>query len=140
MRDGCSAIIFVKHVKTVFIQLRKLLVKFSLAIYFLCKIVLIYQECGDSACRSHNEITRQWGQINTIGVGLLRTRNSGKFYTVCVIILHRVFLVKFCHSTQSSADPLMLRCVSSHSTNNANLDKTNFDIFCKIDCCAAIHG
>ena len=26
------------------------------------------------------------------------------------------------------------------STNNANLDKTNFDMFHKIDCCAAIHG
>ena len=51
----------------------------ALVIYFPCKIVLIYQECGDSACRSHNEITRQRGQINTIGVGLLRTRNSGKF-------------------------------------------------------------
>ena len=73
--------------------LRKLPVKFSLVIYFPCQIVLIYQECGDSACRSHNEITRQRGQINTIGVGLLRTRNSGKFYTVCVIILHRVFCV-----------------------------------------------
>ena len=73
--------------------LRKLLVKFSLVIYFPCKIVLIYQECGDSACPSHNEITRQRGQINTIGVGLLRTRNSGKFYTVCVIILHGVFCV-----------------------------------------------
>ena len=57
-----------------------------------CKIVLIYQECGDSASRSHNEITRQRGQINTIGVCLLRTRNSGKFYTVCVIILHGVFV------------------------------------------------
>ena len=63
-------------------------------IYFPCKIVLIYQECGDSTCRSHNEITRQRGQINTIGVGLLRTRNSGKFYTVCVIILHGVFCVR----------------------------------------------
>ena len=68
--------------------LRRLLVKFFLVIYFPCKIVLIYQECVDSACRSHNEITRQRGQINTIGVGLLRTRSSGKFYTVCVIILH----------------------------------------------------
>ena len=28
----------------------------------------------------------------------------------------------------------------SCSTNNANLDKTNFDMFYKIDCCAAIHG
>ena len=28
----------------------------------------------------------------------------------------------------------------SRSTNNANLDKTNFDMFYKIDCCAAIHG
>ena len=73
--------------------LRKLPVKFSLVFYFPCKIVLIYQECGDSACRSHNEITRQRGQINTIGDGLLRTRNSGKIYTVCVIILHGVFCV-----------------------------------------------
>ena len=78
---------------TGYITLRKLPVKISLVIYFPCKIVLIYQECGDSACRSHNEITRQRGQINTIGVGLLRTRNSGKFYTVCVIILHGVLCV-----------------------------------------------
>ena len=76
--------------------LRKLPAKFSLVIYFSCKIVLIYQECGDSACRSHNEITRQRGQINTIGVGLLRTRNSGKVYTVCVIILHGDFCVWMC--------------------------------------------
>ena len=76
-----------------YFNMRKLLVKFSLVIYFPCKIVLIYQECGDSACRSHNEINRQRGQINTIGVGFLRTRSSGKFYTVCVIILHGVFCV-----------------------------------------------
>ena len=29
--------------------------------------------------RQESELTRQRGQINTIGVGLLRTRNSGKF-------------------------------------------------------------
>ena len=76
--------------------LRKLLVKFSLVIYFPCKIVLIYQEYGDFACRSHSDITRQRGQINTIGLGLLRTRNSGKFYTVCVIILHGFFVCTAC--------------------------------------------
>ena len=35
---------------------------------FPCKIVSIYQECGGSACRSHNEITRHHGKINTIRV------------------------------------------------------------------------
>ena len=60
---------------------------------FSVYIVLIYQECGDSAWRSHNEITRHRGQIKTIGVGLLRPRSSGKFYTVCVIILYGVFCV-----------------------------------------------
>ena len=52
---------------------------------------------------------------------------------------------KFCHSTQSSADALIVALLwklpqmPSCSTNNANLDKTNFDMFYKIDCCAAIH-
>ena len=53
---------------------------------------------------------------------------------------------KFCHSTQCSGDewivallwklPQMPPC----STNNASLDKNNFDTFYKIDCCAAIHA
>ena len=53
---------------------------------------------------------------------------------------------KFCHSTQSSLDALIvaLLCklpqMPSCSTNNANFNKTNFDMFYKIDCCAAIHG
>ena len=53
---------------------------------------------------------------------------------------------KFCHSTQSSADALIVALLwklpqmPSCSTNNANLDKTNFDMFYKIDCCAALHG
>ena len=54
--------------------LRKFPVKFSLVIYFPCKIVSIYQECGEIACRRHNEVTRQRGQMNTIGVGLLGPR------------------------------------------------------------------
>ena len=86
-------ILIAENIKVTNIHWENSLVKFSLVIYFPCNIVLIYQECGDSACRSHNEITRQRGQINTLGVGLLRTRNSGKFYTVCVIILHGVFCV-----------------------------------------------
>ena len=53
---------------------------------------------------------------------------------------------KFCHSAQSSADALIVALLwklpqmPSCSTNNANLDKTNFDMFYQIDCCAAIHG
>ena len=72
IRDGCSAIIFVKHVKTVFIQ------------------VLSYST-----------------QINADAS--------------IVALLWKL--------------PQMPSC----STNNANLDKTNFDMFYKIDCCAAIH-
>ena len=49
-------------------------------------------------------------------------------------------------STQSSADALIVALLwkllqmPSCSTNNANLDKTNFDMFYKIDYCATIHG
>ena len=52
---------------------------------------------------------------------------------------------KFCHSTQSSADALIVALLwkipqmPSCCTNNANLDKTNFDMFYKTDCCASIH-
>ena len=54
---------------------------------FLCKIILIYQECGDSACRNHNEITRQRGQIKPLlGLVSYGPRNSGNIFpqSVCV--------------------------------------------------------
>ena len=53
---------------------------------------------------------------------------------------------KFCHCTQCSVDAWIfvllwkLPQMPSCNTNNANLDKTNFEMFYKIDCCAAIHG
>ena len=53
---------------------------------------------------------------------------------------------KFCHSTQCSADAWIVALLwklpqmPSCSANNANLDKNNFDMFYKIDCCAAING
>ena len=53
----------------------------------------------------------------------------------------------FCHSTQRSMDALIVSLLwkpqqmPSCSTNNANLDKTNFDMsYIIIDCCAAING
>ena len=51
--------------------LRKLPVKVSLVIYFPCKGELSYQECGDSACRSHNEITRQINGVKLTLLGLV---------------------------------------------------------------------
>ena len=51
---------------------------------------------------------------------------------------------KFCHSTQSSADALIVALLWKLlqmplcSNNNANLDKTNFDIFYKNYCWAVI--
>ena len=53
---------------------------------------------------------------------------------------------KFCHGTQSSADALIVALLwklpqmPPCSTNNANLDKTKFDMFDNIDFYAAIHG
>ena len=65
---------------------------------------------------------------------------------IFVFSMSKLSSSKFCHSTQSSADALIVALLwklpqmPSCSTNNANLDKTNFDMFYKIDCCAAIHG
>ena len=63
-KKSCTYVTYMRERAPQKHTLRKLPVKVSLVIYFPCKIVLIYQECGDSACRSHNEITRQRGQIN----------------------------------------------------------------------------
>ena len=55
---------------------------------------LFYQEflVNFTSLRGQFEITRQRGQIHPVGVALLRTRNSGEFYPVCVVILHGVYL------------------------------------------------
>ena len=52
---------------------------------------------------------------------------------------------KFCYSTQGSADACIVALLvklpqmTSCSTNNANLDKNNIDMFYKIDCCDVIY-
>ena len=99
--------------------LRKLSVKCSLVIYIPCKLVLIYQECGDSACRNHNEITRQRGQINTIGVGLLRTRlcyNFTRFFVCTILRKRELFWI-----VSSQTHSVILKCISSLPTEHFSM-------------------
>ena len=61
-------------------------------------------------------------------------------------IMSKLSSSKFCQGTQSSADESIVALLwklpqmQSCSTNNANLENTNFDTLYKTDCWAAIHG
>ena len=82
----------------------------------------------------------------SIGCSYLDSNGCSAISFVKHVNCQKLSSSKFYHSTQSSADTLIVALLwklpqmPSCSTNNANLDKTNFDMFYKIDCCAAIHG
>ena len=71
---------------------------------------------------------------------------DGCWAIICVKHVKTVFIQVLSCSTQCIVDAWIVALlwkllqIPSCSTNKANLDKNNFDMIYKTDCCAAIHG